>query len=311
MSKTYDKSGGHSSEAGDAKGSGQSDASATKSYHNGGVEGDQFSKWFDANLANEVTVMQRPDGAAASESREYQGSGSGGTSGDRHGKDHEWNGKGNGHKGSGSGGTKGSGSGGTKGSGSGGTKGSGSGGTKGSGSGGTKGSGSGGTKGSGSGGTKGSGSGGTKGSGSGGTKGSGSGGTKGSGSGGTKGSGSGGTKGSGSGGTKGSGSGGTKGSGSGGTKGSGSGGTKGSGSGGTKGSGTGGTTSGHGQWGGENAAAAANALPPFEDYEVDSVGTNEITLNDVMSLMTKDMDAVDQDDGNDGTPVDWTGSELL
>jgi hypothetical protein len=295
MSKTYDKSGGHSSEAGDAKGSGQSDASATKSYHNGGVEGDQFSKWFDANLANEVTVMQRPDGAAASESREYQGSGSGGTSGDRHGKDHEWNGKGNGHKGSGSGGTKGSGSGGTKGSGSGGTKGSGSGGTKGSGSGGTKGSGSGGTKGSGSGGTKGSGSGGTKGSGSGGTKGSGSGGTKGSGSGGTKGSGSGGTKGSGSSGTKGSGSGGTKGSGSGGTK----------------GSGTGGTTSGHGQWGGENAAAAANALPPFEDYEVDSVGTNEITLNDVMSLMTKDMDAVDQDDGNDGTPVDWTGSELL
>jgi len=247
MSKTYDKSGGHSSEAGDAKGSGQSDASATKSYHNGGVEGDQFSKWFDANLANEVTVMQRPDGAAASESREYQGSGSGGTSGDRHGKNHEWNGKGNGHKGSGSGGTKGSGSGGTKGSGSGGTKGSGSGGTKGSGSGGTKGSGSGGTKGSGSGGTKGSGSGGTKGSGSGGTK----------------------------------------------------------------GSGTGGTTSGHGQWGGENAAAAANALPPFEDYEVDSVGTNEITLNDVMSLMTKDMDAVDQDDGNDGTPVDWTGSELL
>ncbi len=239
MSKTYDKSGGHSSEAGDAKGSGQSDASATKSYHNGGVEGDQFSKWFDANLANEVTVMQRPDGAAASESREYQGSGSGGTSGDRHGKDHEWNGKGNGHKGSGSGGTKGSGSGGTKGSGSGGTKGSGSGGTKGSGSGGTKGSGSSGTKGSGSGGTKGSGSGGTK------------------------------------------------------------------------GSGTGGTTSGHGQWGGENAAAAANALPPFEDYEVDSVGTNEITLNDVMSLMTKDMDAVDQDDGNDGTPVDWTGSELL
>ena len=231
MSKTYDKSGGHSSEAGDAKGSGQSDASATKSYHNGGVEGDQFSKWFDANLANEVTVMQRPDGAAASESREYQGSGSGGTSGDRHGKDHEWNGKGNGHKGSGSGGTKGSGSGGTKGSGSGGTKGPGSGGTKGSGSSGTKGSGSGGTKGSGSGGTK--------------------------------------------------------------------------------GSGTGGTTSGHGQWGGENAAAAANALPPFEDYEVDSVGTNEITLNDVMSLMTKDMDAVDQDDGNDGTPVDWTGSELL
>ena len=237
MSKTYDKSGGHGSKAGDAKGSGQSDASATKSYHNGGVEGEQFSKWFDANLANEVTVMQRPEGDSAYEARGSQGSGSGGT--------------------------------------------------------------------------KGSGSGGTKGSGSGGTKGSGSGGTKGSGSGGTKGSGSGGTNGSGSGGTKGSGSGGTKGSGSGGTKGSGSGGTKGSGSGGTKGSGSGGTISGHGQWGGENAAAAANSLPPFEDYEVDSVASNEITLDNVMSLMTKDMDAVDQDDTNDDTPVDWGGSELL
>ena len=213
MSKTYDKSGGHGSKAGEANGSGQSDASATKSYHNGGVEGEQFSKWFDANLANEVTVMQRPEGDSAYESRGSQGSGSGGT--------------------------------------------------------------------------------------------------KGSGSGGTKGSGSGGTKGSGSGGTKGSGSGGTKGSGSGGTKGSGSGGTKGSGSGGTKGSGSGGTTSGHGQWGGENAAAAANSLPPFEDYEVDSVASNEITLDNVMSLMTKDMDAVDQDDTNDDTPVDWGGSELL
>jgi len=196
------------------------DASGTKSYHNGGVEGSSFAKWYDENLAGKF------DG-----SDDGKGSGSGGTKGSGSG----------GTKGSGTGGTKGSGSGGTKGSGSGGTKGSGSGGTKGSGSGGTKGSGSGGTKGSGSGGTKGSGSGGTKGSGSGGTKGSGSGGTKGSGSGGTKGSGSGGTKGSGSGGTKGSGSGGTKGSGSGGTKGSGSGGTKASGSGGTKGSGSGGT----------------------------------------------------------------------
>ena len=187
------------------------DASGTKSYHNGGVEGSSFAKWYDENLAGKF------DG-----SDDGKGSGSGGT------------------KGSGSGDTKGSGSGGTKGTGSGGTKGTGSGGTKGSGSGGTKGTGSGGTKGSGSGGTKGSGSGGTKGSGSGGTKGSGSGGTKGSGSGGTKGSGSGGTKGSGSGGTKGSGSGGTKGSGSGGTKGSGTCGTKGSGSGGTQGSDTGG-----------------------------------------------------------------------
>ena len=165
MSKTYDKSGGHGSKAGEANGSGQSDASATKSYHNGGVEGEQFSKWFDANLANEVTVMQRPEGDSAYESRGSQGSGSGGT--------------------------------------------------------------------------------------------------------------------------------------------------KGSGSGGTKGSGSGGTTSGHGQWGGENAAAAANSLPPFEDYEVDSVASNEITLDNVMSLMTKDMDAVDQDDTNDDTPVDWGGSELL
>ena len=198
-------------------------ASGTKSYHNGGVEGSSFAKWYDAHLAGKF------DG-----NDDGKGSGSGGTKGSGSG----------GTKGSGPGGTKGSGSGGTKGSGSGGTKGSGSGGTKGSGSGGTKGSGSGGTKGSGSGGTKGSGSGGTKGSGSGGTKGSGSGGTKGSGSGGTKGSGSGGTKGSGSGGTKGSGSGGTKGSGSGGTKGSGSGGTKGSGSGGTKGSGSCGTKGG-------------------------------------------------------------------
>ncbi len=165
------------------------DASGTKSYHNGGVEGSSFAKWYDENLAGKF------DG-----SDDGRDSGSGGT------------------KGTGSGGTKGTGSGGTKGSGTGGTKGTGSGGTKGTGSGGTKGSGSGGTKGTGSGGTKGSGSGGTKGSGSGGTKGSGSGGTKGSGSGGTKGSGSGGTKGSGSGGTKGSGTCGTKGSGSGGTQ---------------------------------------------------------------------------------------------
>ncbi|WP_238936833.1 hypothetical protein [Sulfitobacter mediterraneus] len=215
-----------SSQDRDSDGSG---ASGTKSYHNGGVEGSRFSKWYDQHLA---AKFADDDGEAnGSGSGGTRGSGSGGTKGSGSG----------GTKGSGSGGTKGSGSGGTRGSGSGGTKGSGSGGTKGSGSGGTKGSGSGGTKGSGSGGTKGSGSGGTKGSGSGGTKGSGSGGTKGSGSGGTKGSGSGGTKGSGSGGTKGSGSGGTKGSGSGGTKGSGSGGTRGSGSGGTKGSGSGGT----------------------------------------------------------------------
>ncbi len=221
--------------SGGTNGSGGCKASGTKSYHNGGVEGSTFAKWYDEHLASKFDGSDGGQGGIGgtkgSGTTGTKGSGSGGTKGSGSG----------GTKGSGSGGTKGSGSSGTKGSGSGGTKGSGSGGTKGSGSGGTKGSGSGGTKGSGSGGTKGSGSGGTKGSGSGGTKGSGSGGTKGIGSGGTKGSGSGGTKGSGSGGTKGSGSGGTKGSGSGGTKGSGSGGTKGSGSGGTKGSGSGGT----------------------------------------------------------------------
>ncbi len=135
-------------------------ASATKSYHNGGVEGDAFSDWYSKHLADR---FNDPD-------EDGTGSGSGGT------------------KGSGSGGSKGSGSGGSKGSGSGGSKGSGSGGSKGSGSGGSKGSGSGGSKGSGSGGSKGSGSGGSKGSGSGGSKGSGSGGSKGSGSGGTHGS---------------------------------------------------------------------------------------------------------------------------
>jgi len=132
--------------------------SGTNSYHNGGVEGDGLSSWYDNNLAGEYSVIA--DGVSGSSS------GSGGS------------------KGSGSGGSKGSGSGGSKGSGSGGSKGSGSGGSKGSGSGGSKGSGSGGSKGSGSGGSKGSGSGGSKGSGSGGSKGSGSGGSKGSGSGG-------------------------------------------------------------------------------------------------------------------------------
>jgi len=99
--------------SGGTKGSGTSNASAssTKSYHNGGVEGDSFADWYDANLA------------------EHYGDAS-----DSTGQD------GDGSRGSGSGGTKGSGSGGTKGSGSGGTKGSGSGGTKGSGSGGPKGS---------------------------------------------------------------------------------------------------------------------------------------------------------------------------
>ncbi|MCX7567104.1 hypothetical protein OS189_12195, partial [Sulfitobacter sp. F26169L] len=72
----------------DAAETGVESASSTKSYHNGGVEGDSFAKWYDTFLASH-----------------YDGSESGGTNG------------------SGSGGTKGSGSGGTKGSGSGGTKG--------------------------------------------------------------------------------------------------------------------------------------------------------------------------------------------
>jgi hypothetical protein len=137
-------------------GTGGAKASATKSYHNGGVEGDAFAKWYDKHLAKKF---------GNSEEKESSGSGSGGSKGSGSGgsKGH--------HEGSGSGGSKGSGSGGSKGSGSGGSKGSGSGGSKGSGSGGSKGSGSGGSKGSGSGGSKGSGSGGSKGSGSGGSKG--------------------------------------------------------------------------------------------------------------------------------------------
>jgi hypothetical protein len=155
--KNFTKRDNRGSGSGGTKGSGHNDASTTKSYHNGGVEGSSFSRWYDSNLAHKVADIKE-DLREIGVTKSF---GLGGT------------------KGTGSGGTKGSGSGGTKGSGSGGTKGSGSGGTKGSGSGGTKGSGSGGTKGSGSGGTKGSGSGGTKGSGSGGTKGSGSRGTKG------------------------------------------------------------------------------------------------------------------------------------
>jgi hypothetical protein len=154
------------------------------------------------------------------------------------------------------------------------------------GSGGSKGSGSGGSKGSGSGGSKGSGSGGSKGSGSGGSKGSGSGGSKGSGSGGSKGSGSGGSKGSGSGGSKGSGSGGSKGSGSGGSKGSGSGGSKGSGSGGSKGSGSGSAS--------YTSHYASAQLPAYQPH-----------ADDIADLMTQDIDEHDHDvsgtqDGSSG-----------
>ncbi|WP_298860121.1 hypothetical protein [uncultured Sulfitobacter sp.] len=279
--------------------SGGGSASSTKSYHNGGVEGDSFADWYDQNLASHFKNVNE-DSTKGSGSGGTKGSGSGGTKGSGSG----------GTKGSGSGGTKGSGSGGTKGSGSGGTKGSGSGGTKGSGSGGTKGSGSGGTKGSGSGGTKGSGSGGTKGSGSGGTKGSGSGGTKGSGSGGTKGSGSGGTKGSGSGGTKGSGSGGTKGSGSGGTKGSGSGGTKGSGSGGTKGSGSGGTKgSGSGGTKGSGSGGTTGGGDPVGEkisYTYDMGEPGEISVDVTMTPAGSLFFVVRQSDFED-EPADIDG----
>ena len=80
--------GGHSHDAGHG-----AKASGAKSYHNGGVEGDRFSNWYDKYLA-------------------------------KHYKDDEADGTG-GSKGSGTGGSKGSGTGGSKGSGSGGSKGTG------------------------------------------------------------------------------------------------------------------------------------------------------------------------------------------
>jgi hypothetical protein len=132
-------------------------------------------------------------------------------------------------------------------------------------------------------------------SGAGGTGGSGSGGTKGSGTGGTGGSGSGGTGGSGSGGTGGSGSGGTKGSGTGGTGGSGSGGTGGSGSGGTGASGTAST-----------ATAAAAALPTFSYHEDDE----QITEDDVMALMNQDVDEQEFQNSEDDD-MDTTGEFFI
>ncbi|WP_299561808.1 hypothetical protein [uncultured Sulfitobacter sp.] len=192
----------------------------------------------------------------------------------------------------------------------GGTKGSGSGGTKGSGSGGTKGSGSGGTKGTGSGGTKGTGSVGTKGTGSGGTKGSGSGGTKGFSFGGKWGSGFGNKWGSGSGGTRGFGFGGTKGSGSGGTKGFGFGGTWGFGLGGTKGSGSGGTTGGYGQWSGVHASAAADTLPPFSAYPEDVEAQESTSVDDVLALMTQDIDETEENNWGTAT-AGGTGADLI
>ncbi len=335
-------------------GSGNEAASSTESYHNGGVEGDSFAQWYDANLAAEYQAPGDPGAAqglvldlstaGAAYTINVTTAADGTLSGsveflDADGVPVAWGHFENvdqiiestdpgshfytldelnvlGENGPGlppkvsldgflstqpvEGGTGGSG--GTMGSGSGGTQGSGSGGTMGSGSGGTEGSGSGGTQGSGSGGTKGSGSGGTQGSGSGGTMGSGSGGTEGFGSGGTMGSGSGGTKGSGSGGTKGSGSGGTMGSGSGGTQGSGSGGTKGSGSGGTMGSGSGGTS------GTAGAVAAKAGLAAFTAFDEDEE-PEEIELDDVMALMTQDVDETGDADGWD--PVDEDEVEIL
>ena len=115
--KNFTKRDNRGSGSGGTKGSGHNDASTTKSYHNGGVEGSSFSRWYDSNLAHKVADIKE-DLREIGVTKSF---GLGGT------------------KGTGSGGTKGSGSGGTKGSGSGGTKGSGSGGTKGSGSRGTKG----------------------------------------------------------------------------------------------------------------------------------------------------------------------------
>ena len=298
-------------------GSGNDKASTTKAYHNGGVEGDGYSEWYDANMADEFKtedsapesfVLDLSDAGAAfvlnvttSEdgtqmgSVEFQ---------DADGNPVAW-----GHFGNVSEiilpddptsyfytesdfefiGEHGEGkppevsldaylSVAEEGDETGGTKGSG---TAGSGTGGSKGSGSGGSKGSGSGGS------GSGGSGSGGSKGSGSGG---SGSGGS-GSGSGGS-GSGSGGS-GSGSGG---SGSGGSKGSGSGG---SGSGGSKGSGTGGSK-GTEDW------AAASGLPAFTPDPTDYPDMSE---DAVMKMMTQGAD--DQETPEDETPDDWDDSDIM
>ncbi|WP_283644456.1 hypothetical protein, partial [Marinovum algicola] len=302
-------------------GSGNDKASTTKAYHNGGVEGDGYSEWYDANMAEEFKtedsvpesfVLDLSDAGAAfvlnvttSEdgtqmgSVEFQ---------DADGNPVAW-----GHFGNVSEiilpddptsyfytesdfefiGEHGEGkppevsldaylSVAEEGDETGGTKGSG---TAGSGTGGSKGSGSGGSKGSGSGGS------GSGGSGSGGSKGSGSGGS-GSGGSGSGGSGSGGSKGSGSGGS-GSGSGG---SGSGGSKGSGSGG---SGSGGSKGSGTGGSK-GTEDW------AAASGLPAFTPDPTDYPDMSE---DAVMKMMTQGAD--DQETPEDETPDDWDDSDIM
>ena len=99
--KNFTKRDNRGSGSGGTKGSGHNDASTTKSYHNGGVEGSSFSRWYDSNLAHKVADIKE-DLREIGVTKSF---GLGGT------------------KGTGSGGTKGSGSGGTKGSGSRGTKG--------------------------------------------------------------------------------------------------------------------------------------------------------------------------------------------
>ena len=144
----------------------------------------------------------------------------------------------------------------------------------------------------------------------GGTKGSGSGGTKGFSFGGKWGSGFGNKWGSGSGGTRGFGSGGTKGSGSGGTKGFGFGGTWGFGLGGTKGSGSGGTTGGYGQWSGVHASAAADTLPPFSAYPEDVEAQESTSVDDVLALMTQDIDETEENNWGTAT-AGGTGADLI
>lgn len=45
----------------DSCGSGRDSASSTKSYHNGGVEGDSFAVWYDAQLATEFDAADEPE----------------------------------------------------------------------------------------------------------------------------------------------------------------------------------------------------------------------------------------------------------
>jgi hypothetical protein len=137
----------------------------------------------------------------------------------------------------------------------------------------------------------------------------------------TDGTGSGGTKGTGSGGTKGTGSGGTKGTGSGGTKGTGSGGTKGTGLGGTKGCGSRGTDGSddhdtklpgyHGDdedWDDDDKEDViyASASGGTKGSDDGGAGSDKASLEDIMSLMTKDPDEEKpEDEGKDEDEDDY------